>query len=48
VLLSLLLAADEEHSENNPFNSWSKLQALVQKAKNPKHIEWVFCAMLLG
>ena len=48
LLLSLLLSADEEHSEKNPFNSWSKLQALVQKAKSPKHIEWVFCAMLLG
>eukprot|EP00438_Fugacium_kawagutii_P011016 Skav214772 [mRNA] locus=scaffold3923:18507:27693:- [translate_table: standard] len=39
-VLNLLLAADE--LEGNPFDSWTKLQVLVQKSKNSKNIIWVF------
>jgi hypothetical protein len=47
-ILGLLLQADEEHSEKNVFNSWTKLQVLVQRARTERHIEWVFHGVLHG
>jgi len=46
-LLKLLLSADEEQSDGNPFNSWAKLQILVQKSKTSKNIQWSFNALHL-
>ena len=47
-LLKLLLSADEEQSDGNPFNSWAKLQKiLVQKSKTSKNIQWSFNALHL-
>ncbi|CAL1139192.1 unnamed protein product [Cladocopium goreaui] len=37
-LLQLLLESDEV--KGNPFDSWAKLQILVQKSKTAKNIEW--------
>ena len=47
-IMGLLLQADEEHSEKNVFNSWTKLQVLVQRARTERHIEWVFHGVLHG
>ena len=46
-LLKLLLSADEEQADGNPFNSWAKLQILVQKSKTTKNINWSFNALHL-
>ena len=46
-LLKILLEADEAKSGDNPFDSWSKLQAMVQKSKTAKNIEWTFHALPL-
>ncbi|CAL1153610.1 unnamed protein product [Cladocopium goreaui] len=47
-LLDLLLEADECPSDANPFNSYTKLQVIVHKAKSPRNVEWCFCAMKWG
>ena len=41
-LLGLLLSADEQGQDKNPFNNISKLQVMVSKSKNPRNIKWVF------
>ena len=46
-LLKILLDADEAKCGDNPFDSWTKLQALVQKSKTAKNIEWTFHALPL-
>ena len=45
-LLQLLLESDEV--KGNPFDSWAKLQILVQKSKTAKNIEWSFHALFHG
>ena len=37
--------AENEWGMRSPFNSISKLQALVQKAKTPQHIKWTFIGL---
>ena len=46
-LLNLLLAADEEGSSKNVFNSWTKLQVIVQRSKTSKNVEWCFHSLYL-
>ena len=44
-LMDLLLQADE--LGNNPFDSYTKLQIMLNKAKSPRNIEWCFTALYL-
>ena len=46
-LLKMLLSADETLSSENPFNSYTKLQIILNKAKSPRNIEWCMFAMQL-
>ena len=43
----MLLSADETLSSENPFNSYTKLQIILNKAKSPRNIEWCMFAMQL-
>lgn len=47
-LLQLLLTADEENTEDNPFNNWTKLQMIVNKARTSNNLLWAFHAVSLA
>lgn len=44
-LLQLLLTADEQSAADNPFNNWTKLQLIVNKAKSSANLLWAFHAV---
>ena len=46
-LMELLLAADEANACDNPFNSYTKLQVILNKTKSPRNLEWCLFALYL-
>ena len=46
-LLELMLESDENPSDENPFNSYTKIQVILNKAKSHRNIEWCLYAVHL-
>ena len=46
-LMELMLESDEEPSDVNPFNSYTKIQVILNKAKSHRNIEWCLYALHL-